>query len=235
MENLILPPKVVGEVSAFLQVGCDFIQFNTKCINGATGVYLLWWGQDTTQQVCLSPPVLPPKYSDIGSNDLKHKGIRTSVYHITAEEDQFKNYLCDSDYLFLQIRDFDDNPIGFSAVEKLFRVIDFGGLRDDVPIYDCTEHQKNKVPEVIGHMRIWMTYDVRNKIDCDNLNEVMIEHNSEKNANMQLQDSYTSNNDIDGAQTIPVISNKYSKNQTKKQITKVNILSKIICHPIKLQ
>ena len=165
MENLVLPPKVCGEVCAFLQVGCDFIQFNTKNIKGATGVYLLWWGQDTSQQVCLSPPLLPPNLDRIDNNIPKHKGIRTTVYHITAEEDLFKNYLSDSDYLFLQIRDVDNHPIGFSAVEKLLRVIEFGGLRDDIPIYDCDESPKNNIPQVIGHMRIWMTYDVKNRAE----------------------------------------------------------------------
>ena len=69
MENLILPPKVLGEVTAFLQVGCDFLQFNTKHTKGATGVYLLWWGQDITQQVCLSPPVLPPTQHNVEIDD----------------------------------------------------------------------------------------------------------------------------------------------------------------------
>ena len=225
MENLILPPKVLGEVTAFLQVGCDFLQFNTKHTKGATGVYLLWWGQDITQQVCLSPPVLPPIQHNVEINDnSNHKGIRTSVYHITSEEDQFKSYLCDSDYLFLQIRDVDDNPIGFSAVEKLYRVIDYGGFRDDVPIYDCTEKDKNKIPEVIGHMRIWMTYDVRNRTDF-----IQIKNDSEElHENMHLQDSYQNDENKSIAQPNAIISNKYATHQTKRQITRANRSSPVL-------
>ena len=99
MEQLILPPKVRGEVCAFLQVGCDFIKLNNQHVRGPIGVYLLWWGQDTTQQVCLSPPILPNKASDFDSNgEQSYKGIRSTVYHIVTEEDQFENYLSDSRY-----------------------------------------------------------------------------------------------------------------------------------------
>ena len=88
MEHLILPPKVRGEVCAFLQVGCDSVKFEDYQIAGPIGVYLLWWGQDTTQQVCLSPPIIPQDQNSAEINDRNnHKGIKTVGYHIVAEED----------------------------------------------------------------------------------------------------------------------------------------------------
>ena len=177
MEHLILPPKVRGEVCAFLQVGCDSVKFEDYQLAGPIGVYLLWWGQDTTQQVCLSPPIIPQDQNSAEINDRNnHKGIKTVGYHIVAEEDQFKNYLTDARYLFLQIRNANDVPVGFSAVQNLHRLIEFSGIHDIVPIYSCppTENE-NKDTKIIGHIRIWMTYDVAK--------ENTVNHDSESSVN----------------------------------------------------
>jgi hypothetical protein len=195
MEQLILPPKVRGDVCAFLQVGCDFIELNNKNACGPIGVYLLWWGQDTTQQVCLSPPILPPNASDFDSNgEHSYKGIRSTLYHIVSDEDQFENYLSDSQHLFLQVRDVDDNAIGFSAVERLSRLIKFGGIRDDVPVYSCAEADNdNENPKEMGKIRIWMTYDIRNG------NESILPDNSSNgiaNINMNSTDKINTVNPI---------------------------------------
>ena len=59
----------------------------------------------------------------------------------------------------------------FSAVEKLFRLLEFGGLRDDVPIFSCNESDSLN-QKVIGHTRIWMTYDVGNEEQNSSSNSV---------------------------------------------------------------
>ena len=225
MEHLILPPKVRGEICAYLQVGCDFIKFNNKNVCGPIGVYLLWWGQDTTQQVCLSPPILHAKElpSDRTCND-NYKGIRSTVYHIVTEEDQFQNYLTDSRYLFLQIRDSGDNAIGFSAVERLSRLLKFGGLSDDLPIYSCTENANDiSQPRDIGRVRIWMTYDISNG------NESIVPDNSSvARTNMKMSSTAKLNDYNPPEPKMNASSQKPSEYQMTKKLGKSNRSSPVL-------
>ena len=222
MEHLILPPKVRGEVCAFLQVGCDSVKFENYQIAGPIGVYLLWWGQDTTQQVCLSPPILPQVQISADIDVLNnHKGIKTVGYHIVAEEDQFKNYLTDARHLFLQVRNANDVPFGFSAVQNLHRLIEFSGIHDIVPIYSClpTENE-NKDSQIIGHIRIWMTYDVAKENNINNDSESSVNDNVNKissslHGDSNKMNSYDTCNPTSRlAPTIKQPINKSTKNAT---------------------
>ena len=65
--SLVLPPKVSGKTQAVLQVGCDLVQFNSLRPEGPIGIYLLWWGQDISQQICLSPPILYSETDNVSS------------------------------------------------------------------------------------------------------------------------------------------------------------------------
>ena len=92
-----------------------------------------WWGQPRDDAVKLP-------LSNISSG----MGM---TYHIVSRTDRFKDYLRDAQRLYLEVLNQAEQTIGFAVIERLERIVDFGGITaDDVEVF-------NKQGEVIAFLR----------------------------------------------------------------------------------
>ena len=117
-----LPPRLSGTAKASLEVRIDIL----KTLHDSTSqekpkfVKLQWWGQNV--------------------NEVKKHPVSVGTeikYQVVTKSDQFVSYLQDAGRLYIEALDSAEETMGFAVVERLERIVNFGGITaDDVEVFD---------------------------------------------------------------------------------------------------
>lgn len=119
MTDLSLPPRLKGSVKGTLDVRIDVLKANEDH-QSPVFVRLLWWGQTEEESTVI--PI---------------SGGKSTVFKVVTKSDRFREYLRDAGRLFIEAITGRGNSLGFAVVERLERIVDFGGITaDDVEVFD---------------------------------------------------------------------------------------------------
>lgn len=150
MVKLSLPPRLVGNTRATLEVRIDTLKVfgddgPADVGNKLSFVRLLWWGQNPEDAVTFP-------MSRIGSG-------MSALYKIVCRLDRFRDYLRDAGRLFVEATDQSGQTFGFGVVERLERIIDFGGLSsDDIEVF-------NENGDVVAQLRCIFMFEEMQEMD----------------------------------------------------------------------
>ena len=141
-----LPPKLSGkEAQFFLQVRVDAISASNQCFHEDLQqqikfVKLQWWGMSFVEKLTI--------------------GSETANYDVVCSLDNFRDYLKDAGRLYVEALSADEETIGFAVIERLERIVDYGGISaDEAQVF-------NKEGQIRGNLRcIFMLEEVSRESD----------------------------------------------------------------------
>ena len=122
MNQKALPPRLKGSTKATLDVRIDLLKTvnDSKFHEKPKFVKLQWWGQ--TRDEAFQLPL---------------KSGTEVTFDIVTKIDRFKDYLRDAGRLYLETLDHSGKTLGFAVIERLERLVDFGGITaDDVEVFN---------------------------------------------------------------------------------------------------
>ncbi len=101
----------------------------------------VWWGQTVQDAVIFNP------FDDFG--------LRVAVFKVVTRSTRFRDYLRDASRLFFEAIDLSGATIGFSAIDRLERIVDYGGITEELEFI-------NESGQVVALFRCITTYE-----ECD--------------------------------------------------------------------
>ena len=127
-----LPPKLSAkEAKFFLEVRVDAISASNHCFNEDLQqqikfVKLQWWGMSFVEKLTI--------------------GSETAKYDVVCSLDNFRDYLKDAGRLYVEALSADEETIGFAVIERLERIVDYGGISaDEAQVFNEKGHIKGNL------------------------------------------------------------------------------------------
>ena len=77
---------------------------------------------------------------------------KVAIYNVVTHRNHFKTYLKDAQRLLIEVRDGDDFLIGYGALSRLERAVEYGGLQQTSDIVDPNG-------QILGEMTCFVTFD----------------------------------------------------------------------------
>ena len=141
MANLSLPPRISGSPKGNLEVRIDLLRTtieNEKRVKPKF-VRIKWWGQSEDEAVIV--PLSGPNASLVTN------------YKIVSQKERFRDYLKDANRIFMETVAANGQTLGFAVIDRLERIVDFGGITlDDLEVF-------NQDHEIVAVLRCIFIYD----------------------------------------------------------------------------
>ena len=140
--NLNLPPQIRGSTKANLEIRVDLLKTTIENENRVVKpkfIRIKWWGQ--SEEDALTFSLSGPS------------GGFVTNYSIVSPKDRFKLYLKDAKRIYMEAIGASGQTLGFAVVDRLERIIDYGGITsDDLEVY-------NEKHEIIAILRCMAMYE----------------------------------------------------------------------------
>ena len=139
--NLNLPPQIRGSAKANLEIRVDLLKTTIENENRVKPKFIRikWWGQ--SEEDALTFSLSGPS------------GGFVTNYSIVSPKDRFKLYLKDAKRIYMEAIGASGQTLGFAVVDRLERIVDYGGITsDDLEVY-------NEKHEVIAVLRCMAMYE----------------------------------------------------------------------------
>ena len=159
--NLNLPPQIRGSAKANLEIRVDLLKTTIENENRVKPKFIRikWWGQ--SEEDALTFSLSGPS------------GGFVTNYSIVSPKDRFKLYLKDAKRIYMEAIGASGQTLGFAVVDRLERIVDYGGITsDDLEVY-------NEKHEVIAVLRCMAMYEEI----CDGGDELSISKSRKMNTN----------------------------------------------------
>ena len=139
--NLNLPPQCHGSAKANLEIRVDLLKTTIENENRVKPKFIRikWWGQ--SEEDALTFSLSGPS------------GGFVTNYSVVTHSDRFKLYLKDAKRIYMEAIGASGQTLGFAVVDRLERIVDYGGITsDDLEVY-------NEKHEVIAVLRCMAMYE----------------------------------------------------------------------------